>query len=211
LPEHGPCRNGDECRLRIKGRRLRKTGPGFALTVLWCKTHEVCFTLYPPGFAPYGREPLVLLRPSGLSVARERAPPYQGTYFQAALDAVDQMLWPDEDHEGSDHPRYATQSRHVTRCCRLLGLAKTVGAKVVDRLWSTLGIPAVAWQQAREWVVNLKGIRGKSKAIVQLLALIPETHHAFIGLATLGHHAGFWPPPQAVSGHFSSTPPLFRL
>jgi len=180
------------------------------LVVLWCKTHEVSFTLYPLGFSPYGREPLALLTPSGHSVARERAPPYQGTYFQAALDAVDQPLWPNESNEGSNQPRYATQARRVARCCQLLGLAKTVGSEVVDKLWSTLGIPAMAWQQAREWVVNLKGIRGKSKAIVQLLALIPESHHAFFGLATLGHHAGFWPPPQAVTGHFSSTPPLFR-
>jgi len=135
-------------------------------------------------------------------VARDRAPPYQGTYFQAALDAVDQPLWPEESNEGSLLPRCVTQRRRVDRCCRLLGLLETRGTEVVDRLWSVASIPARAWQKAREWVVGLKGIRGKGKAIVQLLELFPETYHSFFGLATLGHDAGFWPRPQAETGCF---------
>ncbi len=210
IPEHGPCHDGQACVLGVKARRVRKTGPGYPLTVVSCKTHGDCFTLYPPGHVPYGREPLVLLTPEGHSVTRDRAPPYQDTYFQAALDAVGRPLWPEEGTEGSDQPRYATQARRVHRCSQLLGLLASAWDKVVDSLWSTLGIPAGTWQQARKWVVNLKGIRGKSKAIVQLLALLPETNHSFFGLATLGHDAGFWPRPQAETPHLSSTPALFR-
>lgn len=43
------------CLLRVDHRRPRKTGPGFALTVMSCATHDLAFTLYPPGHVPHGR------------------------------------------------------------------------------------------------------------------------------------------------------------
>jgi len=106
-----------------QGEARTQDRPRFPLAVLWCKAHEVYFTLYPLGFSPYGREPLALLTPSGNSVARERAQPYQGTYFQTALDAVDQPLWPDEGSEGcplvSPGARYRQPSEQWIECLTL--------------------------------------------------------------------------------------------
>lgn len=88
------------------------------------------------------------------------------------------------------------------RCCLLFGLA--VASRIgVDSLWARLEIPAMIWQRARRWVVSQKGFRGKGKAIRLLLNLLPETHHSYFGLATLGHDAGFWPKPQGMMGLFT--------
>ena len=201
VPSRGPCRDDRECQLVVKDRRFRKTGPGFPITVLNCKTHGRCFTLYPPGHVPYGRTPLVALSVQGGVVERERGPPYQGTYFQAALDASQKAAWPKEGTTGNAQPRFVTQLRHLKRCCLLFGLMAASRIRT-ETLWATMGIPGMAWQQARRRVVSHKGFRGKGNAIRQLLNLLPETLDSFLRLATLGHHAGFWPVPQVVEGFF---------
>ncbi len=43
------------CRLTVQLYRPRKTGPGYPVQVLLCRTHGRSFTVYPPGHVPYGR------------------------------------------------------------------------------------------------------------------------------------------------------------
>lgn len=45
--------------MRVHHRRERKTGPAHPVVVAECLTHGVAFTLYPPGFVPYGRAAIV--------------------------------------------------------------------------------------------------------------------------------------------------------
>jgi hypothetical protein len=47
------------CTINIHSYRDRKCGPGFKLAVFQCKSHVLTFTVYPPGWLPYGRRPLV--------------------------------------------------------------------------------------------------------------------------------------------------------
>lgn len=60
-PWHG---DGRACDVRRQGARSRKCGPGFALTVVRCRVHEVAFTLYPLGWTPYGRAPVAAAQDS---------------------------------------------------------------------------------------------------------------------------------------------------
>jgi hypothetical protein len=52
-----PFAQGPErCRIRAHDWRNRKTGPSVSLRVLKCLTHARAFTVYPPGYVPYGRQ-----------------------------------------------------------------------------------------------------------------------------------------------------------
>ena len=89
--EPGP---GELCHIIFKGSRERATGPIHALALAFCRTHELRFTLYPPGYFPYGREPLVCVTSSGEPVVRDNGePPITGTYFQAAIDGAAKIFW----------------------------------------------------------------------------------------------------------------------
>lgn len=83
--------DGDErrCSLSIHHHRERKTGPRHPLTVVSCRTHRICFTLYPPGHRPWGRQPLVRLAPDGKELAGGTSPKaaFADTPFDAAIDA----------------------------------------------------------------------------------------------------------------------------
>jgi hypothetical protein len=62
MPEQcieGASGQGAQCVVRVHHRRERKTGPEHALVVAECLTHGAAFTLYPPGFVPYGRAAIV--------------------------------------------------------------------------------------------------------------------------------------------------------
>ncbi len=55
-----PWASEDEsCKIRKHDWRRRKSGPSIGLRVLRCLTHGHDFTVYPPGYVPYGRQVLV--------------------------------------------------------------------------------------------------------------------------------------------------------
>ena len=47
---------GDRCRLRKHCWRDRKTGPCVPLRVMYCRTHDQHFTIYPLAYVPYSRK-----------------------------------------------------------------------------------------------------------------------------------------------------------
>ena len=73
---------GETCRLRKHDFRDRKTGPRFALRILYCSTHKVYFTVYPPGHVPYGRQAVAPVDERGRVAAPEQeAAPWRATLF----------------------------------------------------------------------------------------------------------------------------------
>jgi len=50
---------GESCKIRKHDWRQRKSGPSIELRILRCLTHGHDFTVYPPGYVPYGRQVLV--------------------------------------------------------------------------------------------------------------------------------------------------------
>src|SRR5688572_6949088 len=79
-----------ECRIKRQGRRVRKTGPAFAPELMLCRTHEASFTVYPPGYEPYGRQSVAPVSAGGEPLqgsecegeGPERLGAWRGTLFR---------------------------------------------------------------------------------------------------------------------------------
>jgi hypothetical protein len=177
--------------------RLRKTGPCFPLTVLRCRTHKTAFTLYPPGYTPWGREKWAPVAPDGTVLTCEgSASRFQDTYFEAALAAAEGIVWAREKECEADfrHPSFITQQCSLDRALRLLGL-KGDGAWR-EAFAQTLSIPGQrlheAAQALTQWPSNLNAL---GRAVRDVLSEIP----GFLGdlferLAACGAVVGLWPP-----------------
>lgn len=77
---------GEACDLAKHHLRDRKTGPGFALRVLYCATHGRHFTVYPPGYVPYGRQAMAPVDERGLVAApTQEAACWQATLFRRGV------------------------------------------------------------------------------------------------------------------------------
>ncbi len=192
MPSAGPCQveSNSRCDLRIKDFRDRKTGPEISLCVVYCKTHDAYFTLYPPGHVPYGRTALVDLTLSGEELEQDRGPPFTGTYYQAALDGEQGRAWPKESAEGSQVPRFETQKRHLTRCCTQFSiLDKTNWEKATD----AIKVAGIVLKQASEILKFHKGYRMMGSCICKIIRQITPTIQTFLGLASCGYYAGIWP------------------
>jgi hypothetical protein len=105
------CPRGDDedsCKIVCHTHRDRKCGPTFPLSVLRCWTHHVTFTVYPVGWTPYARRPLVRVSFSGddLSGLEEGREAWCDTAFGASVDAGARRLWP---QSAAGHTAYETQ------------------------------------------------------------------------------------------------------
>lgn len=97
-PDRCPKAGAQErCQIKRHGRRKRKTGPEFGVEVLMCRTHEGSFSVYPPGYEPYGRQSLAPVSAAGDPMQPE-----------PASEAGDERL---EMWRG-------TSFRRCPRCCR---------------------------------------------------------------------------------------------
>ncbi len=199
IPDTCPLgvKDGRPCRLFFDHWRLRKTGPCFPLTVLRCRTHETAFTLYPPGFTPWGREKWAPVAPDGtVLTCEESASRFQDTYFEAALAAAEGIVWAREKEFDEDfrNPSFVTQQCHLDRALRLLGLKG-------DHAWreafaQTLSIPGQklheAAQAVMQWPSDLSAL---GQAVRDVLSEIPRfLGDLFERLAACGAAVGLWPP-----------------
>jgi hypothetical protein len=190
---------GLPCRVCLNHTRNRITGPCFPLEVLRCRTHKVVFTLYPPGHVPYGRVPLVCVSPDGspLGEGASGAGRFEGTLFQAALDAAEGVAWPGESLEGYAVPRFPTQQRRLVNSCLLTGVAPVLGADLRTQLTSLLG---VAGQFAHEGACQIEpcpaSYRTQGQAVVRILDALSRGMSEFDRLTTCGYWVGLWPEPH---------------
>lgn len=160
LPAHCPF-GGDaqECRIGAHDRRERQHGPGFALIVAVCHAHGRCFTLYPPGWAPWGR---VAVHPT----PEEDAAGLEETLLVAALDAAAGRLWPVESVGARGCGR--TQLRWLRRCGAWLGLVGP--AREVERAASLLGLPLASHLAAHRLFVGARDRRTAGRVVAEVLS-----------------------------------------
>ncbi|MCP4935865.1 MAG: hypothetical protein GY927_17065 [bacterium] len=159
--------------------------------------HETAFTLYPPGYTPWGREKWAPVAPDGTVLTSEGgALRFQDTYFKAALAAAEGIIWAREKEFDEDfrNPSFITQQCHLDRVLRLLGLKR-------DPIWreafaQTLSIPGQrlheAAQALTQWPSDLSA---SGRAVRDVLDGIP----GFLGdlferFAACGAAVGLWPP-----------------
>ncbi|MCP4655604.1 MAG: hypothetical protein GY856_09320 [bacterium] len=114
------------CNVVEHHRRSRVTGPKHELIVARCGPHARAFTLYPLGYTPYSRAPLVHRAPDGM--AADEAP--GETLFSAASDVAAGTRWPESDpHLWRTGGVRTTQRRRVLLTMLLLGVAVTITAE----------------------------------------------------------------------------------
>jgi hypothetical protein len=149
LPDRCPAYidDGPACTIRAHAQRHRKTGPTFRLRIARCLTHRKYFTLYPHGFGPYAREPVIRCAPDGTDIVPEEPTKplaeYEETLFDAALDADRGIAWARDSGDAIPTHWWSTQLRHLAQAARLLGLPRDLADHVRDLIAATLRIPGL--------------------------------------------------------------------
>jgi hypothetical protein len=189
--------DGPPCHVQIHHYRRRKTGiPWGSLAVAKCRTHGLTFTLYPPGYVPYGREPYVELGPDGSALARDPGDSESALspgYFAAAHDAAEGVLWPLDSAPTPPDAVRSTQRRRVLRLSTLLGLAS--GASPAPAVVADVtGLPAGILLEIASELASVHDLTRRGRQARDVLRrLAGDVGRALMDrLAVLGHLAGRW-------------------
>ena len=189
-------RTGNEpCSIRIDHHRIRKAGPEHPLAVARCRTHACGFTLYPHGFAPYRRQPVLKITPDGGPMDTEEVgldQDFADTVFAAALDAASGRPWARDCHDSMPERFWGTQGRHLRLSARLLGIAQDLGNRVREAVAAVLSIGGLM-QRERS---SAKGFRAMGKAVCDMLRrLRGRSASKAFSILVSGHLAGLWGEP----------------
>lgn len=185
LPRCAPCAEGatSPCKICLHLLRERRTGPGHPVAVIRCQSHGRFFTVYPPGFVPYGRQKL----PTG------KAEVELGTgapALEAVLHASDEKMdrWPDwSDPEGNKPGWASTQWRQITRWGQWLGLAGSEG--IGQQIATSLGVPLHEHSAAKAQYQR-GTYRHRGRAILQVLRVVGRVGGFLKRLLRAGFVAG---------------------
>lgn len=186
----GRCPRGTSgsCRTTIKSRRLRKCGPPFPLFQFFCQIHKVSFTVYPPGWVPFGRSPWLPLTEDGRSNDE-----WDKTYFAGILDMSDGQRWAEECSR--NHGTRRTQGRHINAICRLFSL-ETDDQEVQHKTAEDLGVEVLRIQDLANGIREGPSLRKKAMGVRAILDSIKtRVKTATNPILHLGHKRCFWGPP----------------
>jgi hypothetical protein len=202
--------DGNACRIGLHHWRSRKTGPGFSLAVATCRTHNVTFTLYPPGYVPYGRVAVAPVDPEGRLLhestehdaleagsdnddSEPRLPAWGATLFGAAQDASQRLAWPRRNSTGTGSWR--TQGRWMVLAATILGLTSPAAESSIAT--GVLGISALTQREAQAAYAVARGYRSRGQAITLPLADLEQSGSFILDwLLVAGFVAERWGPPQ---------------
>lgn len=193
-----PCPRTD-CDLRTEYYRPRKTGPPHSLAVVHCRTCGVAFTLYPPGYAPYRRQPVLRLSQDGSSIFREKGrdaerADFDGTLFEAALDARDGVAWARGSDEASlEVPEryWPGQGRHLRLAARITGVARDLSEPLREAIAVILSVDCLGLREGS----LATGYRALGKAVCSVLAKLRSGARRAFALLTCGALVGGWGEP----------------
>ena len=194
IPTEGVCAGQDQlpCKLHIDHRRERSTGPCFPLTVMRCRSHGRAFTLYPPGYVPYGRMALVTVAPDGSPIhVRDATQRFQATLFAACQDAAEGKAW-HREHSGSSETWWGTQLRRLTLAAQLFGLAPEVGPRRRERVADTLGVDLLLLCDQAGQFCSARGYRDRGAAVTRILDALPQSDFLAERLVDCGTLANRW-------------------
>ena len=177
--------------------RERLTGPGFPLLVVQCREHRHAFTIYPPGFAPYAREPVVRAAPDGsLPPETTGLQPrlWQGTLFDAARDAAAGEAWRPQGAAFTTG-RWRTQQRHIEHAACLLALTQDTRQQQRHQVANHLGLSYLDLQDAARHAARVPGYRQRGSAVHQVLSRLRLRPSLPADLLRCGAVAGIWAEP----------------
>lgn len=193
LPVHCPGHDpSDRCRVVARFRRSRSQGPAHALLVAHCHEHGRSFTLYPPGWVPYGRQPTCIVTPAGYAVRSESV---AGTVLAAAEDAEAGRLWP-RSGAAADANVHRTQGRHLALASLLLGVSPSLVEAVREALAGCLGVPLLVLHEARRRYEASRSWRGRAWALMAVVRKLGARRQLAELWSQAGHIAGLWGRPS---------------
>lgn len=192
----------DECKAVKNGWRPRDTGPCHPLRRAKCH-HGPGYTLYPPGYGPYQREPVAPMSPGGELVrvgagdesVSPGVPAWLRTLFAGALDAARGLSWSRES-PADDPRRRRTQRRHIALAATLLGLAADLDEDLSQRIASFLGVAWLVLSDQRSAYQSASTYEDRGAAVVSVLALVPVDRSLGHRLLMAGFIAGLWGRPE---------------
>lgn len=166
--------------------------------MLRCLAHQRAFTLYPPGYVPYGRERVAWASPDGRPVHTEGDDgAYRGTTFDAALDGAIGEAWPRTcKDKGSDERRWTTQGRRIERSTRLVGVAPDLSDALRLALAEALGVEALLLHDGAAAIGLAPGYRSRGASVAAVLDRLVSGPVAAERLCVAGHLAGLWGRPR---------------
>jgi len=196
------------CSISKHAWRNRKTGPGFPLRILQCRTHAHYFTVYPLGFTPYARQALAPLA-SAVRAAASGSPsissPWDRTVFEAAVRAAEGKLGlRDVIHGDPVEPRYATGRRRTQRAGLLLGLGTQTDERVAEVVAQSLSLLGLDHRAARQAFSHARTRRDQGAAIISMLHVLPTAGALETRLLGAGFLVGLWGRPALWDARSSS-------
>ena len=200
LPRQGPCHGSDarDCRISINHRRPRTTGPKHSIFVMKCKVHGAFFTIYPAGFARYQRQAVAhtAYGSSELRDAPEERPlePFEGSQFQAALDASEGRPWLREWVAGR-RKWWETQRRHLGKVLILLGLEPAMEQEKSLRIAEMLDLDHISIVEQKRKLMVQPGYRCRGHGVLTMLQAVAKRICPVERLLLAGHLAGLWGKP----------------
>jgi hypothetical protein len=185
------------CAVVRYGKRARTNGPEYFLEIFYCTNHNVHFTVYPPGWMPYMRAPLVLLDPAGKPIVQIEADgdesPWSFTVFKGVIAAGMGTLWPEEKQLGvgppiSDAPGVTrTQKRCIHSFMQLFGLLMQNHRKRRERVSEIFNLPITTLENSRKKMNStarappLWRIRGElGKEILESVGTFQQTYRKML-------------------------------
>jgi hypothetical protein len=164
-----------------------------------CHTHGKCFTLYPPGFGPYLRKPVLRLAPDGgVPLADERKDPddleaFEDTLFEAALDACEGRAWARNSDREIPERWWGTQGRHLGLALGLLGICAAFTDRLRETIADVLRVDLlVLHQEATKQTEGNLGYRERGKAISRVLRKLRRDRGTAFRLLFSGYAIGQW-------------------
>jgi len=197
----GGLQDGLSCQISLNHNRKRVTGPDF-VHVLQCKTHRKAFTIYPPGYVPFGRSAIAsTITPDGKLVildGDDALESFRETIFDAAIDAANDKIWSKDCRSDPSEKRFNTQLRQIIRSIVMLGLSpeQTAQHGSVTEILNVSG--QLLHENAAIVLDQNSTIKDAGQAVCNILEVLSVQAQAgfnvFMQLAICGHLAGLWPP-----------------
>ena len=190
--------NNEACCIVLKELRCRKCGPPFPLYVFACEKHLVSFTIYPPGWCPYGRMPLISLAPDGSAFAKDDHNTDAPSLISDAMDAVEGKKWPESARSNLyDKGVFKTQKRYISGLLKLFGIAAKCSDKHREHVTAKLGIALADLQRIHLRIRDGPKLwwREKGAQLKELFTILhPLPRHA-ASIQILGSEVEFWGQP----------------
>jgi len=165
------------------------------LALARCRIHDLGFTLYPAGFAPYRRQPVLKIAPDGSAISTEEVglrDDYDDTVFAAAVDGAESLRWARDSHDNMPDRFWGTQGRHLKLAARLVGVARDLTARVRESIAAVLSVSGLKQREHSAAV----GYRAIGKAVCDMLRQLHGNHASRASaLLTCGYVVGHWGEP----------------